>query len=204
MMTIPLSRVCFFIVILGVVTALLALIGQLLAWAATPSMAAIKDIVLQNLQRMSWWSQAAGDPGFIEEFRRWYDLGWQVFPALFGAPNPAGAALNIVLWPLGMLLSWLIYGSVAHLFARMLGGHGRFSQTLGTTALAFTPLLLRGLGFIPFLMIGGVVSTWQLLLRYMALKSAHQFSVNRAFWATLLPFVVYACSGWWRQEQESP
>jgi hypothetical protein len=188
----PFIEGLFLLVIIGVLTALLALIGQVLAWASTPNLASIKEVVFQNLQGMPWWSQTAGSaPGFAEEFRRWYDLGWQVFPALSGAPNPAGAAVNIVLWPLGLLVSWLIYGVLAHLFARMLGGRGGLGQTLGTTALAFTPMLLRGLEFIPFLVIGSVAGTWQLLLRYKAVRATHGLTWGRAFWATMLPFAVY-------------
>jgi hypothetical protein len=187
----PFVEGLFLIVIMGAITALLALIGQLLAWASTPDMAAIKDVVFRNLQQMPWWSAASAASGFAEEFRRWYDLGWQIFPALSGAPNPAGAAFNILLWPLAMLLNWLVYGLLAHLFARMLGGRGNLGQTLGLTALASTPLLLRGLGFIPFLVIGGVMNTWQLILRYKAVRTAHALPWSRAFWATLLPFLVY-------------
>ncbi len=187
----PFIEGLFLLVIIGAITAFLALIGQLLAWASTPNLAAIKDVVFRNLQQMSWWSATSGAPGFAEEFRRWYDLGWQVFPALFGAPNPAGAAFNILLWPLSLLVSWLIYGALAHLFARMLGGQGGLGQTLGTTALAFTPMLLRGLEFIPFLVIGSVAATWQLLLRYKAIRTTHGLTWARAFWATMLPFAVY-------------
>ena len=35
------------------------------------------------------------------------------------------------------------------------------------------------------------MNTWQLILRYKALRTAHTLSWGRAFWATLLPFVVY-------------
>jgi len=72
-----------------------------------------------------------------------------------------------------------------------LRGTGSLNQTLGTTALAFSPLLLRGLGFIPFFAIGGAINTWQLICRYKALRSVHGLSWGRTFWATVLPFVVY-------------
>jgi hypothetical protein len=35
------------------------------------------------------------------------------------------------------------------------------------------------------------MNTWQLICRYKAVRSAGQMSWGRAFWATLLPFVVY-------------
>ena len=175
----PFVEGLFLLVLLGIVTAILSLVGQLLAWASTPSMSAIKDVVLGYLQPQPWWAQAAQASGFADTFQRWYDLGWQAFPTLFGAPDPTGAALNILTWPLLIVFSWLIYGLLAHLFARMLGGRGTLNQTLGTTALAFTPWLLRGLGFIPFLVIGGVMNTWQLILRYKALRTAHALSWGR-------------------------
>ncbi len=187
----PFVEGLFLIVLIGVITAMLALIGQLLAWASTPNLNAIKEIVLQNMQRMSWWSFMAGNPAALAQFQQWYDLGWQIFPALFGAPSPASAAFNIIAWPVGMLLSWLLYGVLAYGFARLLRGTGSLNQTLGVTALAWTPFLLRGLTLIPFLVIGGVLNTWQLICRYKAIRTAHQLTWGRAFWATLLPFLVY-------------
>jgi hypothetical protein len=187
----PFIEGLFLVVIIGAVTALLSLIGQLLAWAGTPSMNAIKEAVWQAFPSMQWWSQMSGDAQFMAQFKTYYDLGWQIFPKLFGAPDPGGAVANVLLWPLTAVLSWLIYGLLAHLFARMLGGAGRLSQTLGTLSLSFTPLLLRGLGFLPYFTVGAVMSTWQLICRYKAIRSAGQMSWGRAFWATLLPFVVY-------------
>jgi hypothetical protein len=189
----PFVEGLFLVVLVGALTAVLAWIGQLLAWASTPQVDAIKQVILEAYKQMPWWTQATTVPGFAEQFQRFWDLGWRVFPVLFHAANPANAALNILLWPLVGVVSWLIYGLLAHLFARMLRGVGTLNQTLGVTALAFTPLLLRGLEFIPFLTIGAVVlNTWQLICRYKALRIVHQLSWGRAFWATLLPFAVYA------------
>ncbi len=187
----PFVEGLFLIVLIGVVTALLHFIGQVVAWAGTPSLDAIKEAVWQSFPTMSWWSQVAGNSEFLEQFRMYYDLGWQIFPRLFGAPDPAGAVLNVVLWPVGAVLSWLIYGTLAHWFARLLGGDGSYGQTLGVLALSFTPLLLRGFGFLPYFTVGAVMNTWQLICRYKAVRSAHQLPWGRAFWATLLPFLVY-------------
>lgn len=187
----PFMEGLFLVVIIGAVTALLNLVGQLLAWAGTPAMNDIKEAVWQSFPSMPWWSQMAGNATFMEQFKKYFDLGWQIFPQLFGAPNPGSAALNIILWPLMGVLSWLIYGLLAHLFARLLGGSGRIGQTLGVLSLSMTPLLLRGLGFVPYFTVGAVVNTWQLICRYKALRSAQQLSWGRAFWATVLPFGVY-------------
>ncbi|MDQ1300351.1 MAG: hypothetical protein QG637_268 [Chloroflexota bacterium] len=187
----PFIEGLFLIVIIGAVTALLNLIGQGLAWAGTPAMSAIKEAVWQAFPTMQWWSPMAGNAELMKQFEIYYNMGWQIFPTLFGAPDPGSAALNIVLWPLMAVLGWLIYGTLAHWFARMLGGAGRYGQTLGTLSLSFTPLLLRGLGFLPYFTVGAVMNTWQLICRYKAIRSAGQMSWGRAFWATLLPFLVY-------------
>ena len=191
----PFVEGLFLVVILGVVTALLSWIGQTVAWASIPRLSAIKELVLPALQEQSWWAQVAADPQALATFQRLYDAAWQVVPWWAGAAGPASAALNILVWPIGLMVSWLVYGLVAHLFASLLGGRGTLNQTLGVTALAYMPLVLRGLGFIPFLVIGGVINTWQLLLRYRALRTAHHLSWRRAFWATLLPFAVYLLFG---------
>ena len=187
----PFIEGLFLVVIIGLVTALLNLIGQLLAWAGTPSMSAIKDAVWQAFPNMQWWSQMSGNAEFMQQFKTYYDLGWQILPRLFGAPDPGSAALNIVTWPLLAVLSWLVYGILAHVFSRMLGGTGRLAQTLGTVGLSFTPLILRGLGFLPYFTVGAVMNTWQLILRYKAVRSSGQMPWSRALWATILPFAVY-------------
>ncbi len=187
----PFVEGLFLVVIIGVVTALLNLIGQSLAWAGTPSMSAIKETVWQAFPQMQWWSQMSGNAEAMRQFKQYYDLGWQIFPRIFGAPDPASALLNVVTWPLAAVLSWLVYGILAHIFTRLLGGTGRLGQTLGTVSLSFTPLLLRGLGFLPYFTVGAVMNTWQLICRYKAVRSAGQISWGRAVWATLLPFALY-------------
>ena len=188
----PFVEGAFLVVILGAFTALLSLVGQLVAWASTPSISAIRDIILSVYQQQPWWGFIANNPAVLAEFMRIWDIAWRILPPLFGAPDPAGAAFNVLVWPFLGLVSWLVYGLLAHLFARLLHGAGTLNQTLGTTALAAAPLMLRGLGFIPFITLGSVLSTWQLICRYKALRSVHRFSWQRAFWSTVLPFGIYA------------
>ena len=187
----PFVEGAFLVVVVGALTALLSLVGQQIAWASTPSLTAIRDIILDVYKRQAFWSAIAGNAQAQAVFNFWWDLGWRVLPPLFGAPNPATAALNILVWPVLGLLGWLIYGLLAFGFARWLRGAGTLNQTLGTTALAVSPLLLRGLGFIPFLTIGAVLSTWQLICRYKALRAVHRLSWQRTVWVTILPFAAY-------------
>lgn len=187
----PFIEGLYLIVLIGLATALLSLIGQILAWASVPRVEVIRGIVLDALQQQPWWPALAASPESLEAFQRTWDTAWRIFPRLFGAPDPATAALNLLAWPVLLVLSWLLYGVLAFAFSTWLGGRGTFRETLGTVALAFSPVLLRGLGFVPFLVVGGVINTWQLILRYKAVRSAHGLPWGRAVVATLLPYAVY-------------
>jgi len=188
----PFIEGLFLIVIIAAGVALLSFLGQLLAWISMPPMEAIKEVILRALQQMPGWSNLAGNTQAYQSFLQSWDAGWRVLPALFGAPDPLRGAANIIFVPLTAVLGWLIYGLLAHVFARLFKGAGTLNQTLGTTALAYTPWLFYGLGIIPFFVAGGALGTWQLICRYKALRSTHQLSWGKAFWATLLPYVVCA------------
>jgi hypothetical protein len=116
----------------------------------------------------------------------------EIFPRLFGAPDLGTAALRIITLPLGLVVVWALYGLVAHLVARMLGGEGDLGQTLGCTALAVAPQILNIATFFPYLLVGGVVGTWTLLCRYVALKACHRMTWERTLAATLLPYVAFS------------
>lgn len=176
------------IVLITVAVALVGLVGTALEWATTPDMGEMQEVVWQGLQKMDWYQDLEGVP----EIRQQFDLGWQIFPRLFGAPNIGTAALGIVLLPLRTALAWLLYGLVAYLFARLLGGRGSLGQTLGCTALAAAPQLLNLATFFPYVVVGGVVGTWTILSRYLALKTCHGLRWGRALAATLLPYVALA------------
>jgi hypothetical protein len=187
----PVLRGLGIIILVALIVALVGLVGTTLEWATTPNMSAIQATVLENLQKMPWYQELQHDAGFRAEFSRWYDLGWRIFPYLFDAPNIGVAASQIILLPLRLTLAWVLYGLVSHLCARLLGGQGSIGQTLGCTALAVAPQLLNVATIFPYLVIGGVVGTWTLFCRYVALKTCHRLTWGRTLTATLLPYVVY-------------
>jgi hypothetical protein len=190
----PFVEGLFLVVTVGLVVAIASIIGTCLAWASTPNLASIKQIVYQNLVAAPWYLQLDQDMGteFVQQFKRFYDLGWQYIPAISGAPNPVNSLVNILLMPLGLIIYWLIYGVVAHLMARLLGGRGTMAQTFGCTALAVAPQLLNLATIVPFVVVGGVVGTWTLLCQYRGLKEAHALPWGRAFLATVLPLLILA------------
>mgnify|MGYP000209186353 CR=1 FL=1 len=188
----PALRGLTLVVIIALLIALAGLVGTALEWATTPNLRQVQQVVLQGIQKMPWYQELRrGDPQALEMFRRQFEWGWRIFPPLFGAPDLRLAALGILLTPLSLGLIWLLYGIVAYLFARLLGGQGSLGETLGCTALAFGPYLLHLASFFPYLAVGGVVGTWALLCRYTALKTCHRLTWSRALAATLLPYVIY-------------
>lgn len=187
----PVVKGLILIGIVGLVIALLGLVGTTIEWASTPDLGRMKDVILDYMPQMFWWEEAMrADPDFAEQFLEWYNLGWQIFPTLFGAPDVGGAALGLITTPLGLVIRWLLYGVLAYLFARWLGGTADFSETLGVLALAVAPQALNVLNLVPFVELGSVVSVWGVLCAYVGLKTAHKLSWSRAVWATLLPFIL--------------
>lgn len=187
----PVVKGLILIVVVGVVIALLGLVGTALEWASMPDLNEIRDTIFDYIPRMPWWDEVLREaPDFPEQFERWYNLSWEWFPRLFGAANIGGAALDIITTPLGLVIRWLIYGLLAYLFARWLGGTADLSETLGVLALAVAPQALHVLSLLPFIELGSLVSVWGLLCAYVGLKTAHKLSWARAVWVTLLPFIL--------------
>ena len=176
------------IVVVGVIIAIAALVGTALEWASSPNLADIQEIVYDGIIQMPWYEETLQEvPSFAEQYRHWYDFGWNL-ARTFGVSSAGSALGGLVLTPLSLVIGWLVYGLLAHLFARLLKGEATLSQTLGCTALAVAPQLLKLTELVPYVAVGGVVGTWVLICRYMALKQAHRFTWGRAFWATVLPF----------------
>lgn len=187
----PVVKGLILIVVVGLVVALLNLVGTAVEWASTPNLNEIREIIYSYIPRMPWWDEVVREaPDFPQQFKDWYNIGWRIFPRLFGAPNVGGAALGIITKPLQLILWWLIYGLLAFVFARWLGGTADFSQTLGVLALAVAPQFLNVLTLLPFVQMGNLISVWGVLCAYVGLRTAHRLSWSRAVWATLLPFLL--------------
>jgi len=184
----PVVKGLILIVIVGLVIAVLGVVGDLLQWASTPALGEIKDTVFYYITQMPWWDEAAKEPKFLELFEQWYNFGWDIGQAL--NPSPVSAFVGIILAPLRLIIYWLIYGVLAYLFARWLGGTADLSATLGVLALAVAPQALNVLNVLPHMQLGNVVAVWGVLCAYVGLKTAHKLPWGRAAWATLLPFIL--------------
>jgi hypothetical protein len=184
----PVVQGLILIVIVGVAIALLGFIGDVLEWATTPNLTELKDTMFYYFNQMPWWKEAARDPGFTQGFQQMWDMNWSI--ATMFSPSPGGAAINIIVIPLALIVRWLIYGLVAYLFAHWLGGTASLSETLGVLALAVAPQVLNLLNVFPYVQVGSLVSLWGILCAYVGLKTVHKLRWNRAMYATLLPFIL--------------
>jgi hypothetical protein len=183
----PVVKGLIFIVVLGLAIALLGLIGNVLEWASTPNLNQIKDTIFRYMTQMPWWDMASKDPNFVRFFDQIWNTNWNT---VMWFQSPGWSAIDILLIPLGLIVRWLIYGVLAYLFARWLGGTGDLSATLGVVALAAAPQILNALTLFPYVMLGSVIGVWSVLCAYVGLKTAHKLPWHRALWATLLPFIL--------------
>ncbi len=184
----PFVRGLILIVIIGLLFSLTGIVGTTLEWLSSPDMSAIKPAVLEGLQRMTWYQQAATDPEFVRIFTQNYELGWRI--ASMFTPSPLSAVAGLVMNPFSLILGWVIYGLLAFVFARLLGGQAGLGQTYGATALGAAPQLLNLANLIPYVEVGSVVSVWALICNFLALKTVHRLTPGRAALATILPLVL--------------
>jgi hypothetical protein len=192
----PFTKGLMLVLVVGIAVSAVGLVGEILEWATLPDLGDLKAVVLQRLRQMDWYVQESrNSPKFEAIFRQGYDTGWRILPYLFGAPHPVGAAVKVIVTPLWLGGSWLLFGLVAFVLARVLGGGASLSQTLGCTALAIGPQLLALARILPYVEIGGVIAVWTLLCNYLALRNAHRLSSGRAFWATSLSLVLLILLG---------
>ena len=192
------KRALILVVIVGLLVGVTGAVGRLAEWAFAPPMDKMQEVVLGHLMKMSWYPEMSRNPKALATFQQQYNLSWQI--ARVFAPSPS-ALVGIITTPLSLLIVWLIYGLLAHLAARMLGGQGSAGQTLACTALAVAPQLLNVVMILPHVTAAGV-GTWTLACNFMAIRSAHGLSGWRALAATLLPLalailvgVLFACVG---------
>jgi len=192
------KRALILVVVVGLLVGVTGACGRLGEWAVSPPMDKLQSTVLSHLSQMSWFADMSRNPKAMEIFKQQYELGWNIAKALVPSPS---ALIGIITTPLSLLIIWFVYGVLAHVSARILGGKGSAGQTLACTALAVAPQLLNVVTVLPFVQAAGV-STWTLVCNFTAIRSVHGLSGWRALIATLLPLVlailvgaVFACAG---------
>lgn len=185
------------VLLIGLLVGLATMIGEIGATLTSPDFEQIISTLYDGLTNMPWYINLTRTvPGFADKFRQNFDNVVSVFRFMEGG-GIVGAISNLITIPLSFLLTWVIYGVVAHIVARMVGGTGTLTQTLGCTALAAGANVLSLIKVIPYAEVSGVL-LMTLLANYLALRIAHELTPRRAFWATIaapLLLVVFAGIG---------
>ncbi|RME48495.1 MAG: YIP1 family protein [Chloroflexi bacterium] len=185
----PFVRGLTFIVSVALIVALVSIVGAVLFRLTAPDFRAIQDAIWQGMMRMPW-VETIPEPErnqAIQGIRQTFDLGWQI--ARMFIPSITNALINVILSPIALVVGWLLYGFLAFVSARALGGKGRLDQTYGATALAAAPRMLGVVHVLPNVQTAGL-GIWALICNYLAIKNTHELSPWRAFWATVIPFIL--------------
>lgn len=188
----PITRGLIVMVVVLVIVGVVSAVGQVLGVLTSPNLADIQRVVLEGLQQMTWYRELELTPGFEAEFMRQYELGWQFFPMLFGAPSWGGAASVLFTTPIFGLVRWLFFGLLTFLSVRLLGGEGKMAPFLGLFALSYVPEIFNVIGLFNAqqAVVSGLVSWWTLATGYLAVRSISNLSWGRSLMAVILPRLV--------------
>ncbi|NOZ81695.1 MAG: YIP1 family protein [Candidatus Micrarchaeota archaeon] len=110
----------------------------------------------------------------------------------FGSTFPL--AVNPVLLPVlmwvGLFVGLFIGAAIVHLFARLFGGKGDYSQTYKALAYGLTPnILLLAVNNV-FQLVSPLIGLWSLILQVIGLAKLHEVSYLRALAMLIVPGIV--------------
>ncbi len=180
----------FFTAVIGFLIGLAKLVGGLLLTATLPPSAALLESVVHMLRQIQPAGVSGAELVALEaQMRGW----WPVITGMANIGTGWASLLWLIVTPLLFIVQWVVYGLLAHVTARLLGGQGSLSQTLGVTALAVAPRILSLFTIVPFAMITPLLfHVWGVLIAYRGLEVAHELGPRRAVIAALLPWFVLA------------
>ncbi|MGE5139887.1 MAG: YIP1 family protein [Rudaea sp.] len=186
-----------FVTLVGLLTALAALAGALLRFAAGPNADAVKNVVLTHLQAMPFYTQSILPyPKVESQFLSGYNQTWDLLGSTFmGYPTNQGgwAALlaGVVVIPLILIVVWLVYGFLVHLVASRANPNTGLARGLGTLALAISPQAINLLGILPRSGLSvPVLGLWGIVLSVFAVRTAYGTSTGRSIWAVVFPLLL--------------
>ncbi len=179
-----LKRGFILVLLVGLVLGVAAMIGQVGEFLVSHDIDVAMQVIYERLIVMPWYQNlSSSEPVFDTIFKQWYDQITGIIK-LFEQVTIPGALLNLVIVPIRQVALWLIYGVVAHMVARIVGGRGSLAQTLGCTALASGVSLLGVIQIVPFAQVSGVFLL-TMIANYLAIREAHELTPRQAFWATI-------------------
>lgn len=178
----------FFAFVLGLLIAVAQLFGGLLFSASMPPSEAVLEVAVASLKQTL--PVNPGQAADIEALVRQY---WPWLTTIFNYNSGWLRLLTLIVTPLALIAQWLLYASVSHAVARMLGGSGTFNQTLGAVALSVAPRVLLVAMVVPFVSVSALLlHVWGILIAYRGLEIAHDLPPRKAAAAAVAPVVLGA------------
>ncbi len=131
-------------------------------------------------------------------------------------PVPVIIVLAIILGPILGVIGWWIGAGIAKLVGKWLGGVGNYEELKMALAIAYIPVILIGILWVPNLLVLGnsmfmesfdisagqliwsylstfisfVMGIWSFIIMINAISEAHQFSRWRGFWTIVIPGII--------------
>jgi len=178
----------FFVFVLGFLIGVARLIGGLLLSASLPPPDAVLEALMISLKQTLLVNpgQATDVEAFVRQF-------WPWLTSLFNYGSGWLRLLTLIVTPLALIGQWLLYASISHATARMLGGSGTLNQTVGAVALSTAPRILLVAMVVPFVSVSALLlHSWGILIAYRGLEVAHGLPPAKAAIAAATPLVLGA------------
>ncbi|MFQ6088356.1 MAG: Yip1 family protein [Candidatus Methanofastidiosia archaeon] len=189
----PVKKGLIFILVIGLTVGIANFIGNSIEYSLEPTFEEVESIWKEPLREQQknapWYRELP--PKVKAEWDFYYDRGWEIVKAIvsFINPNPMSAFFGIFAGLLWFLFSWIFYGVLVHISAKLFGGVGTLSKTLGFAALGVSPHILKVVGILPYAASAGIIF-WVLLIYIKGMKKAHEFDLSRAIISVLLPLLT--------------
>jgi hypothetical protein len=186
--------------ILGYIAILLLIslvFGMLLGYLTMPQLDVLSAQIYDRIVQFDWFTALAErNPQFGAQFEPAYSAVWQLIRIFGGYPSAVGFGLTAVTSLVSLFVGWLVYGATAHLFARWLGGRATFGQFLGPLALSYAPLVLRGLGYLPGLVVAvPLIFLLTLVAKFIAVRRTYELTPGYSLVVTIAPYLLGLVAG---------
>jgi len=176
----------FFAFVLGLLIAVAQLFGGLLFSASMPPSEAVLEVIVSSLKQA-----LPVNPEQIANVEAVVRQVWPWLTTIFNYNSGWLRLLVFIVTPLALIAQWLLYASVSHAAARMLGGSGTLNQTLGAVALSVAPHILLVTMVVPFVSVSALLlHGWGILIAYRGLEIAHDLPPRKAAVAAVAPLIL--------------
>jgi hypothetical protein len=166
--------------------------GTLFSYLTLPQLDILSTQLYDSLVQLDWFTSIAeANPQFAAQFEGAYRAVWQLIRLFGGFPSVAGFSWTALTALVSLFGGWLVYGTTAHLFARWLGGRSTLRRFLGPLALAYAPLVLRGLSHFPGLAVAApLVFLLMLVAKFVAVRRTYELTPGASLVVTLAPYIL--------------